>query len=144
MHPFPHRYVVNALTTPGSTVTVRSPDLEDIQSTAPPEFNGPPGNWSPETLFVAAVADCFVLSFRAVANASRLDWSEIDCEAAGVLDRTDEGLWFTRIELQVKLRVPPGADPERAARLLEKAEQSCLVSKSLRSQVTLGTEVTVG
>lgn len=142
MHPFPHRYVVNALTTPGSTVTVRSPDLEDIQSTAPPEFNGPPGNWSPETLFVAAVADCFVLSFRAVANASRLDWSEIDCEAVGVLDRTGEGLWFTHFELQVKLRVPPGTDPERAARLLEKAEQSCLVSKSLRSQVSLRTEVT--
>ncbi|MCG3169439.1 MAG: hypothetical protein CALGDGBN_00957 [Pseudomonadales bacterium] len=144
MHPFPHRYVVNALTTPGSTVTVRSPDLEDIQSTAPPEFNGPPGNWSPETLFVAAVADCFVLSFRAVANASRLDWSEIDCGAAGLLDRTDEGLWFTHIELQVRLRVPSGTDPHRAARLLEKAEQSCLVSKSLRSKVALHTEVTVG
>lgn len=144
MHPFPHRYLVNALAKHDSNVTVRSPELEDIHSTPPPEFKGPPGNWSPETLFVAAVADCYILSFRAVANAARLEWSEIDCEAVGVLDRTDEGLWFTRIELQVSLRIPAGVEPERAERLLEKAERSCLVSKSLRSEVSLQTEVTVG
>ncbi|HMV71767.1 MAG TPA: OsmC family protein [Pseudomonadales bacterium] len=144
MHRFPHRYVVDALATPGSSVTVRSPDLEDIQSTAPPEFGGPEGNWSPETLFVAAVADCYVLSFRAVANASRFDWSEIDCEAVGVLDRTDEGLWFTQIELQVKLRIPAGGDAGLGTRLLEKAERNCLVSKSLRSETLLRTEVVVG
>ncbi len=141
MHPFPHRYAVNALASASSTVTVRSPDLEDIQSTAPPEFGGPPGNWSPETLFVAAVADCFVLSFRALTKASRFDWSEIDCEAVGVLDRTDAGLWFTHIELQVKLRIPADGDVDLGARLLEKAERSCLVSASLRSQVSLQSEV---
>ena len=144
MHPFPHRYAVDALATPGSSVTVRSPDLEDIQSTAPPEFGGPEGNWSPETLFVAAVADCYALSFRAVANASRFDWSEIDCEAVGVLDRTDEGLWFTHIELQVKLRIPAGGDAGLGTRLLEKAERNCLVSKSLRSETLLRSEVVVG
>ena len=72
MHPFPHRYAVTALASPASVVTLRSTDLEDIVSTAPPEFDGPAGNWSPETLFVGAVADCYVLSFRAVANASKL------------------------------------------------------------------------
>jgi organic hydroperoxide reductase OsmC/OhrA len=144
MHPFPHRYAVSAMAAPASVVTLRSTELEDIQSTAPPEFGGPAGNWSPETLFVAAVADCYVLSFRAVANASKLEWSEIDCDAVGVLQKTAEGLWFTVIELAVKLRIPAGGDVARAERLLEKAEHACLVSKSLRSEMRLQTEVRAG
>ena len=144
MHPFPHRYAVSAIASPASAVTLRSAELEDIQSTAPPEFNGPPGNWSPETLLVAAIADCFVLTFRAVADASKLAWSELDCDAVGVLEKTAEGMWFTAIELAVQLRIPAGGDVARAERLLEKAEKSCLVSKSLRSEVRLQLRVSAG
>ena len=106
MHPFPHRYTVSALAASAGVVTLRSRDLEDIQSTAPPEFGGPEGNWSPETLLVAAVADCFVLSFKAIAGASRLEWIEIDCGGEGVLEKTDTGMRFTHINLTVHLRVP--------------------------------------
>jgi peroxiredoxin-like protein len=129
---------------PASVVTLRSAELEDIQSTAPPEFGGPAGNWSPETLFVAAIADCYILSFRSVANASKLEWSEIDCDAVGVLEKTTEGLRFPVIELAVTLRIPAGSDIARAERLLEKAEQVCLVSKSLRSEVRLQVAVRAG
>jgi organic hydroperoxide reductase OsmC/OhrA len=144
MHAFPHRYTVSALAAPGSVVTLRGAELEDIQSTPPPEFGGPPGNWSPETLFVAAVADCFVLSFRAVANASKLEWSEIDCDASGILEKTPEGLWFTAIELRARLRIPAGGDVARAGRLLEKAEQTCLISRSLKSAMHLDAQVSAG
>lgn len=144
MHPFPHNYSVRALAAPNGVVTVRSKDLEDIQSTAPPEFNGPPGNWSPETLFVASIADCFVLTFRAIAAASKLEWLEIDCAGDGVLEKTAEGLCFTRIDLEVSLRVPSGANNERVQRLLEKAEQSCLVTNSLKTPVHLRTSIAEG
>lgn len=137
MHPFPHRYTVSALAASAGVVTLRAKDLEDIQSTPPPEFGGPEGNWSPETLFVAAVADCFVLSFRAVAGASRLEWLEIDCGAEGVLEKTDTGMRFTHINLDVHLRVPAGSDISRAERLLEKAEKACLISNSLKSEMHL-------
>lgn len=141
MHTFPHRYSVNALAAPAGVVTIRGAELEDIQSTAPVEFDGPPGNWSPETLFVASIADCFVLSFRAIARASKLEWIEIDCAADGTLEKTADGLAFTRIDLQVVLRVPAGGDAERAQRLLEKAEKACLVSNSIKPGVHLSASV---
>lgn len=144
MHAFPHRYTVNALAAPAGVVTVRSTELEDIQSTAPVEFDGPPGNWSPETLFVASIADCFVLSFRAISRASKLEWIEIDCAAEGALDRTADGLAFTGIDLQVSLRIPAGGDAARAERLLEKAEKSCLVSNSIKPPVHLSARVSAG
>ena len=144
MHAFPHRYTVNALAAPDGVVTVRSTELEDIQSTAPVEFGGPPGNWSPETLFVAAIADCFVLSFRAVSRASKLEWIEVDCAAEGTLEKTADGLAFTRIDMQVVLRIPAGGDTARAERLLEKAEKSCLVSNSIKPAVHLSARVSAG
>jgi organic hydroperoxide reductase OsmC/OhrA len=142
MHPFPHRYTINALAGAEGVVTLRGNELEDIQSSPPPEFDGPPGNWSPETMFVASIADCFVLSFRAIARASRLEWLGIDCAAEGTLDRTPEGMRFTRIDLDVSLKVPPGTDPARAERLLEKAEKTCLISNSIKSEMHLKTRVT--
>ena len=39
------------------------------------------------TLLIAAVADCFILTFRAVARASRFEWISLGCTVDGVLDR---------------------------------------------------------
>ena len=143
MHPFPHHYRVAALASQEGLVTLRADELEDISSSPPPEFDGPVGNWSPESLLVAAVVDCFVLSFRAIARGSRLEWLDIDCRGEGVLDRTAEGMMFTRIDLHVGLGVPAGTDEARAHRLLEKAESTCLVSRSLKTPVHLDAVVRV-
>ena len=51
-----------------------SPQLPDLETAPPPEFDGPGGLWSPENLLCAAVADCFILTFRAIASFSRLSW----------------------------------------------------------------------
>ena len=62
--------------------------------------------WAAKTLLVAAVADCFVLSFRAVARASRFEWVSLDCEVGGKLDRIDRVMRFTSFEVTAKLTVP--------------------------------------
>ena len=73
MQEFPHHYVATATARPGHNVDVGSPGLVSIPSAGPAEFGGPGDLWSPETLLVAAVADCFVLSFRAIARKAKLD-----------------------------------------------------------------------
>jgi organic hydroperoxide reductase OsmC/OhrA len=84
-----------------------------------------------------------VLTFRAVAQASRLPWSFLRCEAVGTLDRVDRDLQFTQVMLQVSLSVPAGVDPYRARLALDKAEQHCLVSNSLRATIHLEADVAV-
>jgi len=125
-------------------VTVRSAGLPDLATAPPPEYGGAGGQWSPETLLVAAVADCFVLTFRAMAAASRLTWRDIECAADGVLDRTSGVVRFTQLQLRARLVVGAQEDVGRAKRLLEKAEKGCLVRNSLALQPTLDTEVAVG
>ncbi len=141
MDPFPHQYQVSARADPEGDVAIGSEGLTDIASAPPAEFGGPGGRWSPETLLLAAVADCFVLSFRAVATASRFDWIRLDCETEGTLDRIDRVTRFTRVRTTARLTVPAGGAEERARSLLEKAEHVCLISNSLNAERELVVEV---
>jgi len=144
MHPYPHVYKVSAAGSAAGDVTLASAGLPDLPSQAPPEFGGPPGYWSPETLLAAAVADCFVLSFRAVARASKLEWTSVSAEVDCVLDRVQGVAHFTRVTTRARLVVPAGTDVTRAQQLLEKAEKVCLISNSLKAERHLEAEVVAG
>lgn len=143
MHPYPHRYTVDAEATATGTVAVGAAGLATLDTSSPPEFDGPPGHWSPETLLVAAVADCYVLSFRAVARAAAFEWKSLNCRVVGVLERVSGVTQFTRFTTAVRLRAPRGADRERAREILERAEKVCLIANSLRGERSLEIEVLV-
>ena len=144
MHPYPHLYTVQATAEPTGDVPLTAAGLPAIATAPPAEFDGPGDRWSPETLLCGAVADCFLLSFRAVARASKLDWNSLDCSVDGKLERVDGRTFFTEIVVRATLRVPAGTDQDRATKLLEKAEHVCLVSNSLVAQRRLDPTVIVG
>jgi organic hydroperoxide reductase OsmC/OhrA len=144
MHPYPHLYTVQATADPTGDVPLTAAGLPAIATAPPAEFDGPGDRWSPETLLCGAVADCFLLSFRAVARASKLDWNSLDCSVDGKLERVDGRTFFTEIVVRATLRVPAGTDQDRATKLLEKAEHVCLVSNSLVAQRRLDSTVLVG
>jgi organic hydroperoxide reductase OsmC/OhrA len=142
MHPFPHRYIVNAAARPDGDVPLSSEGMRVIESAPPKEFDGPGNQWSPEGLLTAAVADCFVLGFRAIATASKYAWISLEARTEGTLDRVEGKMRFTRFDTHAKLQIPSGADIERAKKLLEKAESACLIANSLSSERHLTMEVT--
>ena len=139
MKDFPHVYHVNASCGPDQEVRVSSPGLPIMTSTAPPEFGGPEGYWSPETLLVAAVADCFNLTFRAIARASKLEWEHLECSAEGKLEKDGRVTRFTRFDLTVRLKVLRGDTAGKAVRILEMAEKNCLVTNSMSAEIHLET-----
>src|SRR5262249_13018276 len=98
---------------------------------------------SPETLLMAAVCDCFVLGFKAIATASKLNWSSLDVRVTGTLDRIDRKMLFTHVLVVADLTVPAGQE-SRAPRILEKAEEACLITNSLSAEVELESNVVVG
>jgi organic hydroperoxide reductase OsmC/OhrA len=141
MHPFPHHYRVRIGIRPEGEVSLDSDGLEPIRSLPPVEWGGPGGRWSPETLLLAALGDCTMLTFRAVAKASRFEWREISAEVEGKLDRVDGNSRFTEILLRVRLTVPPGSDAARARHLLEKSEKGCPISNSLTAAKRVEAEI---
>lgn len=137
MKAYPHIYRVGARGSAAGAVLVTSGDLPDLQTAPPPEFDGPPGVWSPETLLIASIADCFILTFRGVARASHFEWDKLEAQVEGTLERVAGVTQFTRYATRAILTVQPNADHAKARELLERSEKICLVTNSLRGERVL-------
>ena len=131
MKNLPHLYIAQAVGQPSGAITTESGQLERLEIAAPREFDGPGDRWSPEELLVASVANCLILTFRAIATASKLGWRDLECEAKGTLDRVDKVTKFTEIHIKVSLEIDQKSDEDKALSLLKKAEQNCLITNSL-------------
>ncbi|MCB1644848.1 MAG: OsmC family protein [Pseudomonadales bacterium] len=136
MQGFPHHYAVTA-TLGDDGVALKSAGLPGLMTNAPAEFDGPGDQWSPETLLVGAIADCFILTFKAVAAASKLDYQSIQCEVTGTLDRVDKQTRFTSVTVAPTVTIRQEADREKAVKLLHKTEENCLITNSMAVEVLL-------
>jgi organic hydroperoxide reductase OsmC/OhrA len=134
MQPLPHVYSVNAAAAATGIVGLNAEGLPSLRSAAPAEFGGPGDQWSPESLLAGAIASCFVLSFRSVARASHVQWVRLDCDVDATLDRTEDGMRFTKVIVRARLMVPAEMEIGDCKRALEKAEHGCLVMNSLRCE----------
>ena len=143
MQPLPHHYVVASAGGPEGDVSLTSDGLPALSSAPPAAFGGPGDRWSPETLLTAAIADCFILTFRAVARAAKLEWVSLRCEVEGTLDRVERVTHFTSFLVRASLKVPAGANEEEARRALERAEHACLITSSIKGSSRLEATVEV-
>lgn len=124
---------------------VFSPDLEEkIKVATPPEFpKGMAGIWSPEHLFTAAVSSCFMTTFLAIAENSKLEFNDFSCPAKGKLEKVEGRFVMSEISLDPQLNILHKEDREKAERILQKAEKACLISNSITSKVILATHIEV-
>lgn len=143
MQPLPHHYLVTATGAPTGRVTLSHEGVPSLETSPPREFGGPGDAWSPESLLVSAVADCFILTFRAVARASKLEWSDLEVRVEGTLERRDGVTAFTGFQLHAKLGIGADVDPAVASAALERAERGCLISNSLKAPVHLEADLAV-
>jgi organic hydroperoxide reductase OsmC/OhrA len=114
-----------------------------IDFSAPPEFGGEPGVWTPEHFLLAAVASCFIETFKAVARASKLDFQGIEVGVDGLLEKEAGGLRFTKITIRPALIIYDDAAQELTLRVLSKSERNCLVVRSLSSTIELESKILV-
>ena len=114
-----------------------------LEFSAPPEFQGRVGFWTPEHFLVGAVASCFISTFAAIAELSKLEVVSLRVGAKGVLEKEEGGYRFTEVVLYPELTIHAPVDRECAQRLIEKAERGCLIARSLSSKVTTVPAITV-
>lgn len=141
MHPLPHVYTVSIRGEASGEVPVEADGLPVLATASPKEFDGPGDRWSPESLLAAAVASCLVLTFRAVARASKFSWQKLDCTVKGTLERSEGAMRFTNFTTDAVLVVEGEVDEALARRLVEKAEHGCLIANSLTATRTLNVTI---
>ncbi|MFO7444817.1 MAG: OsmC family protein [Ignavibacteriaceae bacterium] len=116
--------------------------MPDVTVATPPEFpKGVPDIWSPEHLFVASVNICLMTTFLAIADNSNLQFKSFSSKAKGKLEKVDGKFAISEIELNPSVTVTQEKDVERAKRIIDKAEQNCLISNSIKSKIILNPEV---
>lgn len=109
--------------------------LPPLEFASPPEFGGPERTWSPEHLFVAAVAGCLMTTFQAIAANSGIEVLEYTDDATGHLQRGDDRRYsIDRITLRPTVVISADSNPDKTYRLLEKAEEACLIGRSIVSE----------
>lgn len=143
MQDFPHIYKVISSGNVDGDLISGAENLPKIVVAPPKQFGGTGEQWSPEDLLMAAVANCLILSFKAIAKASKFEWEQIECEAEGILDKVERKLLFTHVVCRVKLVIPASQKKETAERLLLKAEETCLVSNSMSCESAIECEIVV-
>lgn len=118
--------------------TLSAPDLDSFKVATPPEFpKGVAGIWSPEHLFVASVNVCFMTTFLAIAENSKLNFISFECEANGKMEKVDGKFMITEIELLPKVTLGDASQKDRTERILQKSEEHCLISNSIKTKVFL-------
>ena len=140
-----HSYNVSLKWNEGRKGTMESPELPTkIEVATPPEFEkGIPGIWSPEHLYTASVLSCFMTTFLAIAEYSKLEYESFDCDAEGILDKVDGKFLMTEVNLTAKLKINDINKKEKAERVLQKSEAACLITNSIKTAVNLNCKITV-
>ena len=127
-----HSYHVVAWWSSGRTGLAKTDSAPNaIHFTAPPEFGGVEGRWTPESLLLCAIAGCFNTTFRAIAEYSKFEYADLEVQVEGTIEKVESGYAFTEITVRPNLSVNHEEDEVRGLRLLQKVKTLCLVSRAL-------------
>jgi peroxiredoxin-like protein len=139
-----HNYRVVAWWSSGRTGLAKTDSAPNaIHFTAPPEFGGMEGRWTPESLLLCAVAGCYTTTFRALAEYSKFEYADLEVQVEGTIRKVESGYQFTQIRIRPNLSIAVEAEQARGLRLLQKAKSLCLVSRALAVEQTFEPSVQV-
>lgn len=140
-----HSYRVNVAWNTDRKGIMCSPELKTgtpsngcIEVATPPQFpKGMEGIWSPEHLFTASIASCFMTTFLAVAENSKLNFKSFDCKSIGKLEYSNGKPLMTEVYLEPTVILNDESDRDKALKVLNKSEANCLISNSVKCRITM-------
>jgi len=130
-----YRYEVELDWTGARAGVLRAQGFPPLDVSAPLEFSGQAGVWTPEHLLAGATASCLMTTFLAIAALSKLEVLGFRLKGHALLEKVEKGYRFTAIRLFPEITLARTEDVEKAQRVVEKAEKHCFISQSLVTAV---------
>ena len=118
-------------------------DKPTLEVATPPEFKGHPDIWTPEDLFVASINACIMTTFLYYAERENLKFLSYESSAEGILEKGERVLVFSSIDVIPEITVSSANDIERTKNLLTLSEKNCLISNSIKCEITVNPKVKV-
>lgn len=139
-----HAYRVAAWWTSGRTGLAKADSAPNaIHFTAPTEFGGLEGRWTPEELLLASVAGCFTTTLWTIARSAQFDFTDLLVEASATVRKAESGYVLSEIVIRPNLTIASSKERDRALDLLKKAEKLCLVSRTLLTPLKFESQLEV-
>ena len=107
---------------------------------SPPEFKGERDVWTPEEMLVGSLNTCIMLTFLSIAQARGLTPASYESEAEGLLENVEGKFRLTEVTVRPHITVKGEGEIERAREIIERAEDECFISNSVKSKVKIVAE----
>lgn len=115
----------------------------DIMTGIPPESDGTIQNYTPEDLFVAAGAVCFMNSFVYFTKKMHIVFKSFEVESVGYLELVGKSFEVTRIHSKTKLIIDSEDLRKKFERALELGAKYCFIANSMKCPTTHEHEIVV-
>ncbi len=112
----------------------------------PDAMDGPGVGTNPEEMLLGAAATCYIITLAAMLERSNIPKVSLTMESEGIVDVTNGVFTYDAIIHRPKLLLPADLsdrDVEKAQRLAEKAEGSCMITRALAGNVKVSLEAAV-
>lgn len=131
---YPIRFFSSSKTDSGANLWHAGSGNFETEVSYPEEFGGDDGYPSPENLFVMAVENCMVATFKKIAERRKLVFDHINSEAEAKLERNSEGRPVIK-EAEVSITVTGVEDESRAEEVKEAALKNCFIHRSVKTDI---------
>lgn len=119
--------------------TIESQNIS-CDSAIPPEFEGPGGALSPEDLFVQALTNCFIATFKVYTEKSKVQFANLTVNTELIADLDDNKKPVMR---KCVLNVVIGGcdNPDRVRALAERAFNSGFIINSVKTEMKMDLQI---
>lgn len=109
----------------------------------PPEMDGPGIGTNPDEMLLGAAATCYLITLAAMIERAELPLSEMSLESDGKVDVTNGVITYKKIIHKPYVSLKESAtdkDYSKLEKLVNKAEESCMISRALKGNVAIELE----
>lgn len=112
----------------------------------PPQMDGPGIGTNPDEMLLGAAATCYIITLAAMLERSRLEKDSLTMTSEGIVDVTNGVITYERIIHKPRIVLPANAtdeDIQKAHRLAERAEASCMISRAVKGNIEIELKASV-
>lgn len=121
---------------------ITSDEVKDtIRIATPAVFGGEGQEWSPEHLYISAIAGCFMETYLYYAGKLGFETSHFICEAKGELTLSEGKYVISQVDVYPKIYIANEAYRAKAQQALKEALDNSLVANSSKTTVNCRAEI---
>ena len=119
--------------------TIESGNLQTTVS-IPTEMDGPGIGTNPDEMLLGAAATCYIITLAAMLERSGIIKIALHMDSEAIVDVTKGIFTYQKIIHRPRLVLPTATserERDKAERLIQKAETSCMISRALKGNVEI-------